>query len=77
VLIRIFYIGLTSWNRHIPDSIVGGDFIRSYTIDSYKIIEDLVGSPPLEKNLPPPQGDTKILERLEEINKGMPSLGKT
>ena len=47
VLLRNFYVGITPWNRYILDTITGGNFLGSHTIDSYKSMTELFGSPPL------------------------------
>lgn len=38
VLIRNFYIGLSTWNRYILDTITGGRFVGSNTLDSFNAI---------------------------------------
>ena len=50
VLLRNFYVGISPWNRYILDTIVGGNFLGSHTVDSYRAIINLVGSPPLMVN---------------------------
>ena len=50
VLLRIFYVGITPWNRFILDTITGGNFLGSHTFDSYNAMIDLFGSPPLLVN---------------------------
>ena len=50
VLLRSFYVGISPWNRYILDTIVGGNFLGSHTVDSYRAIINLVGSPSLMVN---------------------------
>ena len=50
VLLRNFYVGITPWNRFILDTITGGNFLGSHTVDSYKAMTELFGSPPLMVN---------------------------
>ena len=50
VLLRIFYVGITPWNRYILDTITRGNFLDSHTFDSYNAMLDLFGSPPLLVN---------------------------
>ena len=59
VLLRSFYVGISPWNRYILDTIVGGNFLGSHTVDSYGAIMNLVGSPPLMVN-----GTTLTLEHV-------------
>ena len=59
VLLRSFYVGISPWNRYILDTIVGGNFLGSHTVDSYGAIMNLVGSPPLMVN-----GTTSIFEHV-------------
>ena len=50
VLLRIFYVGITPWNRFILDTITGGNFLGSHTFGSYNAMIDLFGPPPLLVN---------------------------
>src|SRR3990170_7226184 len=50
VLLRNFYVGVSPWYRYVLDTIVGGNFLGSHTVDSYSAITNLVGSPPLMVN---------------------------
>ena len=47
VLLRIFYVRVTPWNRYVLDTITGGNFLGSHTFDSYNAMIDLLGPPPL------------------------------
>jgi hypothetical protein len=50
VLLRNFYVGVSPWNRYVLDTITGGNFLGSHTVDSYSAMINLVGSPPLVVN---------------------------
>ena len=50
ILLHNFYIGITPWNRHVLDTITGGNFLGSHTFDSYNAMIDLLGPPPLLVN---------------------------
>ena len=50
VLLRNFYVGVTPWNRYALDTIIGGNFLGSYTADAYNAMIDSVGSPALMVN---------------------------
>ena len=45
VLLRNFYAGVTSWNRYILDTSIGGNFLEAHTLEALNIIESLVGAP--------------------------------
>ena len=45
-----FYVGITPWNRHILDTIAGGNFLGSHTFDAYNAMLDLFGPPPFLVN---------------------------
>ena len=73
VLLRNFYVGISPWNRYVLDTIVGGNFLGSHTVDSYSALINLVGSPPLMVN-----GTTLTLEhvmrRLDVIEKKVATI---
>ena len=50
VLIRNFYVGVTTWNRYVLETITRGNFLGSHTMDAYNAMLNLVGSPPLMVN---------------------------
>ena len=50
VLLRCFYVGITTWYRFVLDMITSGNFLGSHTFDSYNAMIDLFGSPPLLVN---------------------------
>ena len=50
IFLRSFYVGISTWNGYILDTIIGGNFLGSHTVDSYGAIMNLVGSPPLMVN---------------------------
>jgi len=75
ILLRNFYIGITSWYKYILDTITGGNFLGTQVREGYLAIENLVGAPP------PDEIKTEItlenvMEKLEFVEKNMPSLEK-
>src|SRR3954447_11274650 len=46
ILLRNFYVGISSWNRHILDTLIGGNFLGAPAMESYTLIESLVRVPP-------------------------------
>ena len=47
ILLRNFYVGITSWNRFILDTAIGGNFLEASTWEALNVIENLVGVPPI------------------------------
>src|SRR5664279_2457704 len=49
VLLRNFYVLITNWYRYILDTLTGGNFLGSHTLEAFNVIESLVGTPPIEE----------------------------
>src|SRR3954464_10782229 len=47
ILLRNFYVGITSWNRFLLDNVVNGNFIEAPIWEALNVIENLVGSIPI------------------------------
>src|SRR3954469_4148746 len=47
ILLRIFYVGITSWNMFVLDTAINGNFIEAPVWEALKVIENLVGSLPV------------------------------
>src|SRR3954468_9305866 len=47
ILLRNFYVGITSWNRFILDMTINGNFIEALDWEALNVIENLVGSLPI------------------------------
>ena len=45
VLLRIFYVGITTLYRFVLDTITGGNFLMCSTLDAFNAMGNLVGSP--------------------------------
>ncbi len=70
VLLRCFYVGITTWYRFILDTITGGNFLMCPSLDAFNAMGNLVGSPPLLVN------ETiltleHVMKRLDAIEKKM------
>ena len=50
VLLRCFYVGITTWYRFVLDMITGGNFLMIPPFDALNAMGNLVGSPPLMVN---------------------------
>ena len=46
VLLRNFYVAITSWYRYVLDTITGGNFLGINALEAFNVIEGLVGIPP-------------------------------
>src|ERR1041385_7656138 len=44
ILLRNFYVGITSWNRFLFDIAINGNFIKAPVWEALNVIENLVGS---------------------------------
>jgi hypothetical protein len=47
ILLRNFYVGISSWNRYVLDTLAGGNFLGTPTLEACTLIESLVGVPPI------------------------------
>jgi hypothetical protein len=43
ILLRNFYVGITSWYRYVLDTLAGGNFLGTPTLEACTLIESLVG----------------------------------
>jgi hypothetical protein len=70
VVLRCFYVGITTWYRFVLDMITGGNFLMCPSLDAFNAMGNLVGSPPLmidETTLTLEH----VMERLDAIEKKM------
>src|SRR3954467_2116846 len=68
ILLRNFYVGISSWNRYVFDTLIGGNFLGSPAMEAYALIESFVGVPPTKV--------AKTETTLEEVVKILDSLEK-
>src|SRR3954464_13731362 len=73
ILFMNFYVGISSWNRYVLDTLIGGNFLGTPALEACNLIESLVGIPPtnvvkIETTL----GD--VVERLSSLEKGLPNF---
>jgi hypothetical protein len=66
ILLRNFYVGISSWNRYVLDTLAGGNFLGTHALKACTLIESLVGDPPINVV------KTKII--LEEVIEKLSSL---
>src|ERR1041384_4775360 len=75
ILLRKFYVGITSWNRFILDTAINGNFLEVPVWEALSIMENLVGNLPVATI----QQDitlAHIMKKLEKIELDMPSVNK-
>src|SRR3954465_11230447 len=47
ILLRNFYVGITSWNRFVVDTAINGNFLESPVWEALNVVENLLGNPPI------------------------------
>src|SRR3954471_23747367 len=75
ILLRNFYVGITSWNRFILDTAIEGNFLEAPHWEALNVMENLVGNLPIASI----QEDitlAHIMKKLENIELEMPSITK-
>jgi hypothetical protein len=73
ILLRTFYVGISSWNRYVLDNLAGGNFLGTPALEACTLIESLVGVPPIhvvktEVTL------EEVLEKLSSLEKSLPNI---
>src|SRR3954468_18362157 len=75
ILLRNFYVGITSWNRFVLDTAINGNFIEAPVWEDLNVIENLVGSL-LVASIKEDITLAHIMKKLEKIELEMPSVTK-
>jgi hypothetical protein len=73
ILLRNFYVGISSWNRYVLDTLTGGNFLGTPAGEACTIIESLVGIPPIHVAKTETTLD-EVVERLSSLEKSLPSI---
>src|SRR4051812_36287814 len=47
ILLRNFYVGITSWNRSILDTTISGNFLEAHVWEALNVMEKFGGVPPI------------------------------
>jgi hypothetical protein len=73
ILLRNFYVGITTWYRFVLDTITGGNFLMCPSTNAFNAMGNLVGSPPITIN------ETTLtlehaMQRLDAIENKMPTV---
>ena len=69
ILLRNFYVGITSWYRYVLCTLTGGNFLGTPALEACNLIESLVGIPPIKV--------VKTEITLEDVIKKLNSLEKS
>ena len=73
ILLRNFYVGISSWNRYVLDTLIGGNFLGAPAMEAYTLIESLVGVPPT--NVAKTEITLKeVVKKLDSLEKSLPNL---
>jgi hypothetical protein len=89
ILLWNFYIGISSWNRYVLDTLAGGNFLGTPALEACMLIESLVGVPPIhvvknevtleevvEKLSSLEKSLQNLLDNASQINESIESIGK-
>jgi hypothetical protein len=68
ILLRNFYVSISSWYRYVLDTLTCGNFLGTPASEACNIIESLVGTPPTK--------DIKIEITLEDVINKLDSMEK-
>src|SRR3954465_8904917 len=75
ILLRNFYVGITSWNRFLLDSAISGNFTEAPVWEALNVIENIVGSLPIA-SIKEDITLAHIMRKLENIELEMPSIDR-
>jgi hypothetical protein len=70
ILLRNFYVGISSWNRYVLDTLEGNNFLGTPALEACTLDEVLEKLSSLEKSLP------NILDNASQVNESIESIGK-
>jgi hypothetical protein len=73
ILLRKFYVGISSWNRYVLDTLAGGNFLDTPALEACTLIESLVGLPPIHVVKTKVTLD-EVLEKLSSLEKSLPNI---
>jgi hypothetical protein len=73
ILLRNFYVGISSWNRYVLDTLAGGNFLGTPALEACTLIECLVGVPPIHVVKTELTLD-EVLEKLSSLEKSLPNI---
>ena len=74
ILLRNFYVGISSWYRYVLDTLTGGNFLGTPAFEACNLIESLVGAPPLTKEVKTEITLEDIINKLDSMENFFPTL---
>jgi hypothetical protein len=73
ILLRNFYVGISSWYRYVLDTLTGGNFLGTPTLEACNLIESLVGIP--SSNVVKTEITLEdVVKRLSSLEKNLPNF---
>jgi hypothetical protein len=72
ILLRNFYVGISSWNRYVLDTLAGGNFLGTPALEACTLIESLVGVPPIHVKMEVTLDE--VLEKLSSLEFFLPNI---
>ena len=72
ILLRNFYVDISSWNRYVLDTLTGGNILGTAALEAWNLIESLEGIPPINVKTEITLGD--VVERLSSPEKSLAKL---
>jgi hypothetical protein len=73
ILLRNFYVGISSWNRYVLDTLTTGNFLGAPALEACNLIESLVGVPPINVTKTEITLE-EVIEKLSSLEKILPNL---
>ena len=73
ILLSNFYVGISSWYRHVLDTLTGGNFLGTPALEALNLIETLVGSPPT-KVVKTKITFEDVIKKLNSLEKSLPNF---
>ena len=73
ILLRIFYVGITSWYRYVLDTLTMGSFLGTSALEACNLIESLVGTPPT-KDIKTEITLEYFIKKLDSMEKNLPNF---
>jgi hypothetical protein len=89
ILLRNLYVGISSWNRYVLDTLAEGNFLGTLALEACTLIERFVGLPPInvvkteitleeviEKLSSLEKSLSNLLDNASQVNESIESIGK-
>jgi hypothetical protein len=73
ILLRNFYVGISSWNRYVLNTLAGGNFLGTPALEACTLIESLVGLPPIHIVETEITLD-EVIEKIGSLEKSLPNI---